>query len=148
MWPAWGWPVSPPRSGRARVPDGRTDREAVNYGSSMAWTQLPGNPGVDVGLQGAQGYRAGLQHGVVEVAQVEAGPERFARLVPELRDLHLSDLVGESLAGVANIPVDLVDDVLVGLGAVGLEVGDARSRLQPIECIPVSTTSLTARHIS
>ena len=75
-------------------------------------------------LQRVQRYRAGFQHGVVVLAQVELGPQLVPGLGPQLGNLHLPDLVGQRLARGADVAIDLVDNVLVSLGGVGLEIGD------------------------
>jgi 3-hydroxyacyl-CoA dehydrogenase len=56
---------------------------------------------------------------VVEAADVEAGAERGFGLRTEAADLELADLVGQGLAGPADVSVHLVGDVVEPQGGVG-----------------------------
>ena len=75
------------------------------------------DPFVDELLQHIQRDRALAEDDVVELAEVERA-ELFLGPPAQLLDLQLADLVGQGLAGPGDVAVDLVDDVVLGLGGV------------------------------
>src|SRR4029450_4570355 len=74
--------------------------------------------------QDRQRHPARAQHQVVEAAQVEAVAEAGLGQLPQPDQLQAADHVGQGLAGVGNVAVDLVLDVDPGEGGVGVHVVD------------------------
>ena len=70
------------------------------------------------------------------------------RFFPEGFHFHLTDFVRQGLAGPDDVAVHFDFDVVIGLRRVVQKKSIACCRVQPIACIPVSTTSRTARHAS
>ena len=64
------------------------------------------------------------EHRVMEAAQVELGAQLLLRPRPQLADLELAQLVGQRLAGVGDVAVDLGVDIGVGQGRIVLHEGD------------------------
>src|SRR5688572_3051407 len=117
--------ASPPAaangSWQARANAARRLRTSMVGSSVGGLGGLLGDPGIDVALQHRQRQRARAEHHVVEGADVEALAELGGRARAQLLDLQLADLVGQRLARPGDVAVDLVDDVVLGLGRVGLE---------------------------
>src|SRR5215218_8704235 len=74
--------------------------------------------------QDRQRHPAGAQHQVVEGAQVKAAAQAPGGPLPQPRQLHAADHVGQGLAGPGDVAVDLVLDVGAGEGGVGQQVVD------------------------
>src|SRR2546425_761408 len=82
------------------------------------------DPFAHAGGEEVERNRAGAEHHVVEVDQVEAGAKRPFGLAAELPHLQLPDLVGHGLAGPCDVAVNLVYDVMWILRGVFHEVVD------------------------
>ena len=75
----------------------------------------------DVAVEHVERHCAAAEHDVVESPDVELPAEILRRPGAQLLDLELADLVGQRLARPGDVAVDLVRDVELGLGGIGLE---------------------------
>src|ERR1041384_1572481 len=77
-----------------------------------------GKPRLDLRPQHWKAHRAASQGHVMEGALVEAPAQARLGLRAQRQDLTLPDLVGQRLAGPADVAIDLGDDVVVRRGSV------------------------------
>src|SRR5438876_8554611 len=75
------------------------------------------DPLADASCEEVERNRAGAEHYVMEVAQIEAGAKRLFSLAAKLPHFQLTDLVGHGLAGPGDVAVDFVYDVVRILGS-------------------------------
>jgi hypothetical protein len=102
-------------------------------------------PPLDVRLQHVKRNRSRFQHRIMKRPNAKSCTLLLLRFRPQLPNLQLPQLVSQRLTRPHDVPIDFDGNALISLPSVVLE---KLNRLQPIECIPVSTTSRTARHIS
>ena len=69
------------------------------------------DPAADLPLEDLERHRALAEDDVVELADVEAWPERVLGVRAQLTDLELSHLVAKGLTGPHDVTIDLDDDV-------------------------------------
>src|SRR5690606_26312876 len=105
----------------SRAASSRRNSSAPFPSRSARCALLPGllpDPGVHAALEHVERQRTGTEQVIVEGADVEPLAEPRLGTGPELADLQLPDLVRERLARVADVAVDLVHDVELGLRGV------------------------------
>src|SRR5690606_38855252 len=129
------------------------DRRAPGDRGGLQLTGAGGvDPAGDLGLQHPQADGGPAEHGVVEAPDVEGLAEPAPGVVPQAQDLPLADLVGERLAGHADVAVDLDDDLVpvdrrVGGHEVdGLLAGPAQ-RVEPgVDHQPAGPPGVAGQH--
>src|ERR1700733_707035 len=89
--------------------------------SDSAWSLRLGQPSVDVRLQNVEGNGAGLQHGVVEFADVECRALLLLGFRSQLSNFELAELVREGLTGPDDVAIDFDGDVLIGFAGIVFE---------------------------
>ena len=97
---------------------GRDDGHSVHGSASL----LRRDPAIDLGLEHVERQRPVAEHGGVELANVEAIPERLLGACAQLADLELAELVGERLAGDGHVALGLRDAARLAGGTVRLDV--------------------------
>ena len=115
---------------------------------SLKFEPFRRDPRVDLRFQRVERHRALSDHRIVETAQVEFAAELLLRLGAQLADLQFAQLVGQRLAGIGDVTIDLGVDIGVGQAVLSFMNATAWALLQPLAWMPVSTTSRVARHIS
>ena len=131
---------------RRRRPTSRRSARAARFSFGAL---LGRDPRVDLRFEHVERHRALPEHGVVEAAQVERCPSVCSARARNSRILSSPNLVGQRLPRIGDVAVDLGLDIGRRQRAI---VGHEGDRLlpcvQPLACMPVSTTSRVARHIS
>ena len=79
---------------------------------------------MDLVLEHLQRQRAGIEHLLVELADVEFRAERGLGFVAQAADGQLAELVGERLAGDGDVALDLGSRVGLRFARVGQEIVD------------------------
>src|SRR5271169_3407623 len=99
---------------RAFVPPNRirpspSDAHAHRAGRSPAWSLgfLLRDPLIRPGVEQIEGERSSVEHFVVELANVELGPQFLLGAFAKLAELELAELVAESLRGPRDVTVRL-----------------------------------------
>ena len=107
-------------------------RASISASAGRLFLLLFSQPGVHALLEDVQGQGAGAEEFVMEGTDVEVIAECAFGFCAQCFDFQLPHLVCKRLARHDDVAIDLVDDVMFGLGGVVLKKSIACCRVQPL----------------
>ena len=110
----------------------KVSHSTINYKDALAATgagrilrTYPLNGGIDLaGVVVSSEDDRFAEDDVVEGADVEVIAQCRLAFAPQLQHLELADFVGQRLAGIADVTIDLVDNIVFGFSSIVLEEVD------------------------